>query len=67
MLQTYDPHTSNDMTTDKKQLETGPDGHRLSVIVPTLNEALCVGAVLDGLLETGGFEELLIQFLLSAR
>ncbi len=48
------------MTTDKTQLETGPDGHRLSVIVPTLNEALCVGAVLDGLLETGGFEELLV-------
>ena len=48
------------MTTDKTQLETGPDGHRLSVIVPTLNEALCVGTVLDGLLETGGFEELLV-------
>ena len=43
-----------------KRFEMSADGHRLSVIVPTLNEVECVGHVLDGLLTQAGVDELLV-------
>ncbi|MDP6946373.1 MAG: glycosyltransferase, partial [Myxococcota bacterium] len=33
---------------------------RLSVVVPTLNEAPCIGTVLEGLLDQAGVDELLV-------
>jgi len=41
-------------------MKPGPDGHSLTIIVPTLNEAECIGTVLRALLEQGGYEELLM-------
>lgn len=42
-------------------LEPGADGHVLTVVVPTLDEAPCIDAVLDGLLAMGeSIEEVLV-------
>ncbi len=43
----------NAATVNASPLEAGADGHTLSVIVPTLDEAPCIDAVLDGLLAMG--------------
>ena len=36
------------------------DGLRLSVVVPTLDEAPCIGTVLDGLMKQEGIDELMV-------
>jgi len=47
------------MTTEQS-IPPGKDGYALTVVVPTLDEAPCIGAVLDGLLDMGGIEEVLV-------
>jgi glycosyltransferase involved in cell wall biosynthesis len=37
-----------------------PDSHSLSIIVPALNEAECIGTVLRGIMDMGDYEELFV-------